>query len=116
MKRKGDDFIIHGLFVDDMMMHVPRSDALKKGFMEKYIRDFDITGGGVMETFLGMQVEQPKGQIRLHLDNYIQEILEEYKVFQTKSLRLKLVPIQPGLVLTKDDCPILPEPRKQKFH
>ncbi len=57
MKRQGNDFIIHGLFVDDMM-HVPTSDALKHEFMEKYTRDFDITGGGLMETFLGMQVEQ----------------------------------------------------------
>jgi hypothetical protein len=105
----------HGLFVDGMI-HVPTSDALKKEFMEKYTRDFDITGGGLMETFLGMQVEQSKGRIRLHLDNYIQEILDEYKVFQTKSLHPMLVPIQPGLVLTKDDCPILPESRKQKFY
>jgi hypothetical protein len=61
MKRKGNDFIIHCLFVDDMM-HVPTqaslSDALKQEFMEKYARDFNITGGDLMETFLGMQVEQ----------------------------------------------------------
>ncbi len=68
-----------------------------------------------METFLGMQVEQSQGKICLHLDIYIREVLEEYKVFQEKLLLPKLAPIQPGLVLTKDDCPILPEPRKQKF-
>ncbi len=115
MKRQGNDFIIHGLFVDDMM-HVPTSDALKHEFMEKYTRDFDITGGGLMETFLGMQVEQSQGKICLDLDTYIRKVLEEYKVFQAKSLRPKLAPIQPGLILTKDDCPILPEPRKQKFY
>ena len=57
MKRQGNDFIIHSLFVDDMM-HVPTSDALKHEFMEKYTRDFNITGRGLMETLLGMQVEQ----------------------------------------------------------
>jgi hypothetical protein len=42
--------------------------------------------------------------------------LDEYKAFRTKSLLPKLVPIQPGLLLVKDDCPILPDPRKQKFY
>jgi hypothetical protein len=104
MKRKGNDVIIHGLFVGDMM-HVPTCDALKQEFMENYTKDFQITGGGLMETFLGMQVEQSKGKIRLHLDklNYIRETLDEHKEFSAKSLRLKKVPIQPGLILEKDD-------------
>ncbi len=57
MKLQGDTFIIHCLFVDDMM-HIPTCDALKQELMEKYTKDFDITGGGLMETYLGMQVEQ----------------------------------------------------------
>ena len=81
MKRQGDDFIIHGLFVDDMM-HVPTCDALKQEFMEKYTKDFQITGGGLMVTFMGMQVEQSEGKIRLHHDNYIRETLDEYKDLQ----------------------------------
>jgi hypothetical protein len=69
-----------------------------------------------METYLGIQVEQSPGKVRLHLNYYIRETLDEYKAFQTKSLRPKLVWIHPGLVLDKDDCPILPDPRKQKFY
>ena len=71
-----------------------------------------------METFLGMQVEQSKSKkaVRLHLDNYIKELLDEYKEYATKSLRPKLTPIQPGLVLTQNDCPILPDARKQKYY
>ena len=95
MKRDGDDFIIHGLFVDDMM-HVPTCDKLKQEFLDKYTKDFDITGGGLMETFLGMQVEQSRKQIRLHLDNYIQELLDENKAYATKSLHAKQTPCQPG--------------------
>jgi hypothetical protein len=115
MKRDGDDFIIHGLFVDDMM-HIPTCERLKTEFLEKYTKDFDITGGGLMETFLGMQVEQSKKAISLHLDNYIRELLDEYKAYATKSLRPKLTPIQPGLVLSQEDCPIVPDARKQKFY
>ncbi len=55
MKRKGSDFIIHGLFVDDMM-HVPTCDELRDEFMAKYKKNFDITGEGLMETFLVMKI------------------------------------------------------------
>ena len=115
MKWQGDDFIIHGLFVDDMM-HIPTCDKLKQEFLAKYSKDFDITGGGLMETFLGMQVEQSEDEIRLHLDNYIRETLDDYKAHTKKTLHPKRTPIQPGLVLTKEDCPILPDPKRQTFY
>jgi hypothetical protein len=54
----------------------------RRSLWTKDTRDFDITEGGLTETFLGMQVEQWRGKICQHLDNYIQEILDEYKVFQ----------------------------------
>jgi hypothetical protein len=38
-KGKGSDYIIHGLFVDDMM-HISSCDELKKEFMDKYSKDF----------------------------------------------------------------------------
>jgi hypothetical protein len=84
--------------------------------MKKYTKDFQITGDGVMETFLGMQVEESKGEIRLHLDNYIRETLDEYKELSTKSHSSKQVPIQPGPILERTDCPIVPDTRKQKFY
>ncbi len=42
-----------------------------------------------METFLGMEVEQPRKVIRLHLDSYIQDVLTKYKAFFKKALRPK---------------------------
>ncbi len=69
-----------------------------------------------METFLGRQVQQSKKAVRLLFDNYIKELLNEYKAYATKSLRPKLTPIQPGLVLTQKDCLILPDARKQKYY
>jgi hypothetical protein len=90
--------------------------SLKQEFLDKYTKDFDITGGGLMETFLGMQVEQSRKRIWLHLDNYIQELLDEYKAYATKSLRNKQTPCQPGLFLTHEDCPILPDAKRQKYY
>ena len=69
-----------------------------------------------METFLGMEVEQPGKVIKLHLDSYIQEVLTEYKEYIKKSLRPKRVPMSPGLVLDNEDCPVTPDPCKQKHY
>jgi uncharacterized glyoxalase superfamily protein PhnB len=75
MKWDGDDFILHGLFVDDMST-VPTSDHLKEEFMALYSADFDVTGGDLMQSFLGLEVEQLDGCIKLHLDTYIQELIQ----------------------------------------
>jgi hypothetical protein len=69
-----------------------------------------------METFLGMEVEQPGKVSKLHLDSYIQEVLTEYKEYIKKSLRPKRVPMSPGLVLDNENCPVTPDPRKQKYY
>ncbi len=58
MKRKGDEYIIHGPFVDDML-HIYSCDAMKDEFLALHKKDFDITGSTKMETFLGMLVDQP---------------------------------------------------------
>jgi hypothetical protein len=70
MKRQGSDFIMHGLFVDDMM-HVSTFGKPLDEFLALYQKDFEITGGGLMETFLGMEVEQLGKVNKLHLDSYI---------------------------------------------
>ena len=98
------------------MMHVPTCDKLRDEFLKLYQRDFEITGGGLMETFLGTEVEQPGKVIRLHLDTYIQEVLTEYKEHIKKALCPKRVPMTPGNILTNEDCPITPDPRKQKYY
>ena len=57
---------MHCVFVDDMM-HALTCDKLSDEFLELYKKGFDYTGGGLMETFLGMEVEQPGKVIKLHL-------------------------------------------------
>ena len=51
-----------------------------------------------METFLGMAVEQKDKSIKIHLDNYVKDVLTEYSAYIKKSLRPKKVPISPGVV------------------
>ena len=51
MKWVGKDFIIHGLFVDNME-HSSMSQALMDEFMKAYSHDFEITRGEAMCSFL----------------------------------------------------------------
>ena len=74
--------------------------------MSKYSKDFKITGGGLIKSFLGMQVEQGNKKIKLHLDHYVQGMLTEYKDCIKKSLRPKRVQMDPGIILKPEDCPL----------
>ena len=67
-----------------------------------------------METFLGMAVEQKGKPIKIHLDNYIKDVLAEYSAYIEKSLRPRKVPISPGVVFKAEDVPGSPDPHKQK--
>jgi hypothetical protein len=51
---------------------------MKDEFLALYKKDFEITCGGTLETFLGMVVEQDNKCIKIHLDNYVKEVIAEY--------------------------------------
>jgi hypothetical protein len=61
-----------------------------------------------MERSLGMKVEKPGKVISLHLDSYIQEVLNDYKEFIKKSPSPKHVQMSLGSNLDNEDCPDLP--------
>ncbi len=68
-----------------------------------------------MTSFLGLEVEQDKGQIRLHLDTNVNEMLEEYKAYIKRDLKPKKIPMQPGVVLTKDGAPETQIQKNRKY-
>ncbi len=69
-----------------------------------------------MKMLLGMEVEQDNKTIKLHLDNYVHEMLAKYKDYIKKSLRPKHVPIFPWVILCPEYCPELPNPSKQTHY
>ncbi len=60
------------------MMHISSCDAVKDEFMQLYSKVFEITGRNLMETFLGMDVEQSFLSIKNHLDHCVKEVVAEY--------------------------------------
>ncbi len=105
---------MHGLFVDDMV-HASTSGRLKLDFIAEYKRDFEITCEDLMTYFLGMEVEQDKSSIHLHLattsKTHCRSIGSNQEVRETKE-----VPMQPGIVLEHDLCPETPDQREQKVY
>ena len=65
-------------------------------FLAAYGRDFEITGGDVMITFLGLQVDHVNQEIHLRMDNYVEEILREFKEYARKTLRPKKLLMAPN--------------------
>ena len=86
---------------------------MKDEFLALYKKNFKITGGGQMEIFLSMAVEQKDKSIKIHLDNYIKDVLAKYSDYIKKSLQPKKVPISPGMVFKAEDVPESPDPQKK---
>jgi hypothetical protein len=91
---RGKDFILHCLFVDDMM-HTSTNARLKEEFMKKYPKDFNITGGDLIKTSWVCRLSRETRRSSYISIDYI-----------TMSLCPKRVPMNPGV----------PDPHKQKFY
>ena len=100
MKRDGEDWIIHGMYVDDMI-HASTSEKLKREFIREYTRDFNITLEENITSFLRIEIKQGPDWIDINLDTYIREIIEEYQKYVRTALKPKKVPMQPGVMLDR---------------
>ena len=85
-------------------------------FFGLHAKSFEYTGCDLMQTFLGMEVEPKNEKIQLHHNTYIHEVSDDYKAVIKKDLKPKQVPMQPGVILTHDDCPETPDPNELKLY
>ena len=97
-KESGGDFIIHGLFVDDMK-HIPTKPRLMKEFLAKYNKEFKTTGGmeKAMDMFVGVEYDQTGSGIEIHQDSYIRKLLEDYQASTPTPVYPKRIPIKRAL-------------------
>ena len=51
------------------MQHTATDPLLMDEFLRVYRRDFEITGGDLMTTFLGLEIEQDNDEICIHMDS-----------------------------------------------
>ena len=74
---KGSKYIIHCLFVDDMM-HIHFYNIIKDEILALWKKDFEITGGCQMHTFPWYEVEQTEQSIKIHNDHYVKKNVAKY--------------------------------------
>ena len=65
MKREGEEWIVHGLFVDGMI-HSATNDELRDRIIREYKANIALED--VMSSFLGMEIEHNKKDLAIHLD------------------------------------------------
>ncbi len=97
MKHKGAEYIIHGLFADERslichasreepnnsprhgvghdMMHIYSCDAMKNDFLAYTKRTSKSLGAARCKYSGAWLVEQKSKFIRIHLDNYVKEVV-----------------------------------------
>ncbi len=96
------------------MIHIYSCDAIKDEFPALYQKDFKITGGSMMETFLGMVVQREAKSVKIHLDNYVKDVITECLGYIKKWLRPKKLPISLGVAFKAEHVLELPDLLKQK--
>ncbi len=74
-------------------MHTSTSTKMLKEFFKLYADDFSFS---CMSSFLVMGVEQEDGCIKLQLDIYMQEMLDEYKNYIKRDLNPRKSPCNLG--------------------
>ncbi len=79
--------------------------------MPIYYADLNVIWRDLMQSFLGLGVEQLEGCTKLYLDTYIQELIAGYQLILKEEKKEQM---SPGLVLETNDCPEEPDPHLQK--
>ncbi|MGV7343164.1 reverse transcriptase domain-containing protein, partial [Mycobacterium kansasii] len=68
-------------------------------FKQAMFKEFEMTDGGLMSFFLGIEVKQQVGGIHIFQKKYTKELLEKFQMVDSKAVN---TPATIGLKLTKD--------------
>ena len=105
MKNQGSDFIIHGLFVDDVMRLRTR-DKLRDDFFPPYERDLEITGGANIPEH-GSQTTRQMIRLQYTLIHTFRKSWLSTKSTSRKHFAQSV--FAPGIVLNHEDCATVPD-------
>ncbi|UYV64717.1 hypothetical protein LAZ67_3001746, partial [Cordylochernes scorpioides] len=97
-----DSNVILALYVDDGIILSKDKEAIAI-IMDELEHAFDITSGSV-NFFVGLQIEQSedRASIFIHQSSYIDKILSKFNMADCIPAS---VPMDPSVILTKQDCP-----------
>lgn len=96
---RGREKIILGLYVDDIRLAYSCKDIL--GETIKYLTSkFEMKDLGEAKKYVGIEIEQNEGQIKLKQEKYINKLLVRFGMEECKTVRTL---IEPYLKLQKED-------------
>jgi hypothetical protein len=97
--------------VDDMLLGIKGVDAMK-ALKAEISAMLDITDCGEAKFFLGLHLERNRQDktILIHQHQFISELLDECNMQFAKT---SPIPMDPGLQLSKEDCPKTPSEIEQ---
>jgi hypothetical protein len=90
VKKEHGDLLIISLYVDDLLV-TGNSPKMILTFKEEMKRQFEMTDLGLMNFFLGMEVDQGEDGIFISQSKYAREILKRFKMEGCKPVSTPLV-------------------------
>lgn len=98
-KKHGDDVLIIGVYVDDLLI-TGSSIIVIEDFKKRISSIFEMTNTGELKYYLGIEVYQGDGIIKIKQSGYAKKILERAGMANCNSSKY---PMDPTLQLSKDE-------------
>lgn len=95
------------IYVDDILIFSQEEKTLDE-IAEKIGKEYEIRDLGKLSYFLGISVHQTEHEICLSQQAYVRSLIEEYGL---QDCRPSHTPLEPGIKLSKEDCPVTDEER-----
>lgn len=103
LKRKNGEFVILAVFVDDMLLFGSNLSIINE-IKHKISLELEVVDKGPAEYFLGMEIQVNKstGEVSIQQKQFIQSLLEDYRM---ENCRKTSTPLDPGQKFEKcDNC------------
>ena len=98
-KREGDESLIIGVYVDDLIITGTSVANIVK-FKNEMSREFEMSDLGKLSYYLGIEVNQGKGYIELKQTAYAKKVLEKAGMRDCNSVKY---PMEPKIQMHKDE-------------
>ncbi|KAE9191830.1 hypothetical protein PF005_g11110 [Phytophthora fragariae] len=98
------------LYVDDILC-ATKYEEFKKKMFEQMDQDYGIKDQGLLNTYLGVEVEQNEKSIKIHQTHYCEQILEKFGFSEAHPSR---IPMETTLRLTVEETDTAPRKQEPK--
>lgn len=85
-KREGNEILISGVYVDDLLITGTNVENIKK-FKKQMSMEFDMSDLGKLTYYLGLEVEQKSGSIEVKQAAYARKLLEKFGLADYNSVK-----------------------------